>query len=39
MPEAVHKAWAAGGADRAKLVKLFQDAGLDKESGCILGDM
>ena len=32
VPESVHKAWAAGGADRTKLLKQFAEAGLDKET-------
>ena len=31
MPENVHKAWEAGGTERTALVKLFVDAGLDKD--------
>lgn len=33
MPEKVHKAWAAGGADRNNLLKLFQESGLDQDRG------
>lgn len=31
MPENVHKAWEAGGTERNQLIKLFGEAGLDKE--------
>lgn len=31
VPEQVYKAWEAGGAERTNLVKLFQEAGLDKD--------
>lgn len=33
VPEKVHKAWAAGGADRNNLLKLFQESGLDQDRG------
>ena len=32
MPEKVQKAWDAGGAERSHLIKLFAEAGLDKEN-------
>lgn len=32
VPENVHKAWEAGGTERNQLIKLFGEAGLDKEN-------